>query len=164
MGFGKQATLGVAMLMASAAGHVVVLISAASALAAAAEATAGWSGLPRAVALTTAAVLVVVVGHTLQIATWAAAFRVVGAIERFEDAAYFTLVTTSTLGYGDLTLPRRFRLFGAVAAVSGLITFGLSTAYLISVLELTLAPGSTGLSPAALTSGGAETAAPGARR
>ncbi len=37
------------------------------------------------------------------------------------------------IGYGDITLGHIWRLFGAMAAVNGLLTFGLSTAFLIEV-------------------------------
>ena len=73
---------------------------------------------------------IVLTGHTLQVWIWALTFRVLGALGRLDDAIYFALVTTTTLGYGDVTLERPFRVFGAMAAVSGLMTFGLSTAFL----------------------------------
>lgn len=82
----------------------------------------------------------VLAGHTAQVWIWAAAFVLSGAIESLEDAAYFALVTTTTLGYGDITLSRRHRIFGAMAAVSGLLTFGLSTAFLVGVITRVFAP------------------------
>lgn len=57
--------------------------------------------------------------------------KAIRAIASLEDAIYFALVTSTTLGYGDITLGSRWRLFGAMAAVNGLLTFGLSTAFLI---------------------------------
>lgn len=66
------------------------------------------------------------------------AIRVTGAISSLGDAIYFALVTTTTLGYGDITLARDFRNFGAIAAVAGLLTFGLGTAFLIGAMEAAL--------------------------
>lgn len=76
----------------------------------------------------------VVFGHTLQIWIWAFSLVRIGSLQRMDDAVYFALVTTTTLGYGDITLQREHRVFGAMAAVSGLLTFGLSTAFLIGFM------------------------------
>ena len=77
--------------------------------------------------------LVALIGHSLQVWVWAAAFRVLGAMNRLDEAVYFSIVTSTTLGYGDMTLGPRFRVFGAMAAVNGLMTFGLSTAFLVGL-------------------------------
>lgn len=76
----------------------------------------------------------VVFSHTLQVWIWAVAFVVLGAIDGFSQSIYFALVTYTTLGYGDVTLGPVFRVFGAMAAVTGLLTFGLSTAFLAGLL------------------------------
>ena len=80
----------------------------------------------------------VLLGHTLQVWLWAFSFYLKGSIATIDDAVYFALVTTTTLGYGDITLPRGQRIFGAMGAVSGLLTFGLSTAFLVSLMEAIL--------------------------
>ena len=76
---------------------------------------------------------VVLLGQTAQVWIWALILRARGALDDMGEAVYFALVTTTTLGYGDVVLDRRFRVLGAMAAVSGLITYGLSTAFLVSV-------------------------------
>ena len=76
---------------------------------------------------------VVLIGHTLQVWIWALVFRALGALSDLGEAIYFSLVTTTTLGYGDVTLDERFRVFGAMGAVAGLMTYGLSTAFLVGV-------------------------------
>jgi hypothetical protein len=48
-------------------------------------------------------------------------------------AVYFSLVTYTTLGYGDIVLAENIRLYGALASVTGLLAFGLSTAFLVAV-------------------------------
>ena len=80
-----------------------------------------------------AAFVAILLGHTLQVWVWALVLKATGAIGSLEEAVYFALVTSTTLGYGDITLERRWRVFGAMAAVNGLLTFGLSTAFLIEV-------------------------------
>ena len=49
-------------------------------------------------------------------------------------ALYFSLVTFTTLGYGDIVLGEGLRIFGAFASVTGLLAFGLSTAFLVALM------------------------------
>jgi len=88
-----------------------------------------WGGL---VVIAVGAVLV---AHTMQVWIWAAAFVAQSALSSFEDAIYFSLVTYTTLGYGDVTVTEDHRLFAAMAAVTGLLNFGLSTAFLVALLS-----------------------------
>lgn len=74
---------------------------------------------------------IVLIAHTLQVWIWAAAFIALGALSVFDNALYFSLVTYTTLGYGDITVADGFRTFAAMAAVTGLLNFGLSTAFLV---------------------------------
>jgi len=85
------------------------------------------------IALILIAAGIVLTGHIVQVGIWALAFRRLGALSEFSEAVYFALVTTTTLGYGDVTLDQRFRVFGAMAAVAGLMTYGLSTTFLVGV-------------------------------
>ena len=70
--------------------------------------------------------------HTVEIWTWAGAYLLLGNLPTFADALYFSTVTFSTLGYGDITLAREWRLFGALEGVSGFLLIGWSTAFLVS--------------------------------
>lgn len=81
-----------------------------------------------------AAFAVIVFSHTTQIWIWALSFIVFGALPDVNDAIYFSLVTYTTLGYGDVTVANDFRTFAAMAAVTGLLNFGLSTAFLVGLL------------------------------
>jgi Ion channel len=85
-----------------------------------------------------AAVLFIVFGlviiHTLEIWAYAMAYLVVGALGDLETALYFSTTTFTTLGYGDVVLDRRWRLFGAIEGANGLLLFGWSTAFLFTML------------------------------
>lgn len=76
----------------------------------------------------------VVVGHAFQVWVWAIAFAVSGALPNMGEAIYFSLVTYTTLGYGDVTVSDGYRTFAAIGAVTGLLNFGLSTAFLVGLL------------------------------
>lgn len=77
---------------------------------------------------------VIVLGHTVQVWIWAGAFVWYGAIPDVETAVYFALTSYTTLGYGDIILGPEMRVFGAFASVCGMLTFGVSTAFLVGVI------------------------------
>jgi hypothetical protein len=81
------------------------------------------------------AVLGIVFLHTIEIWSYAFVFQLLGAVTGFERALYFSTVTFSSLGYGDITLNPQWRVFGAIEAANGVILFGWSTAFLISLMS-----------------------------
>lgn len=62
---------------------------------------------------------------------WALAYRALGVFPDLESAVYFSLVTYTTLGFGDLLLPQHWRLLAGMEAANGFLNFGLLTALLI---------------------------------
>lgn len=84
----------------------------------------------------------IVVAHTVQIWTWAIVFVAMGALPNVTEAFYFSMVTYTTLGYGDIVLMEGFRLFGTFASITGLLTFGLSTAFLVGLMARIIPDGS----------------------
>jgi hypothetical protein len=76
----------------------------------------------------------------LESGLWAVAYRWVGALPTLQEALYFSLVTFTTLGYGDVTLNEPWRLLGAFQAANGIILFGWTTALIVSVAQRMFAP------------------------
>jgi hypothetical protein len=66
---------------------------------------------------------------------WASVYLHLGALETLEEALYFSTVTFSTLGYGDVVLEESWRLLGAFEAANGLFLFGWSTALVFLVVQ-----------------------------
>jgi voltage-gated potassium channel Kch len=66
---------------------------------------------------------------------WAATFQVLGAFATFEECLYFSLVTFTTLGYGDVLPPHEWRILGGMTSANGLLNFGLLTALLVEALR-----------------------------
>ncbi|MGB5702066.1 MAG: ion channel [Polyangiales bacterium] len=66
---------------------------------------------------------------------WAQAYLWVGAIEQLEEALYFSMVTFTTLGYGDVTLPPDWRLLASFEAANGIIMFGWTTALVAATIQ-----------------------------
>lgn len=89
------------------------------------------------VMMATAAVLMV--AHTLEILVWAWTYHIVEATAAPEsDLLYFAFVNYTTLGYGDITPAREWRLIGPMTAMNGVLLFGWSAAVLFEVLRKTL--------------------------
>jgi hypothetical protein len=52
-----------------------------------------------------------------------------------QSALYFSAVTYTTTGYGDLVLPPDWRLVGAVEALTGILMCGWSTGFFFAVVS-----------------------------
>jgi Flp pilus assembly protein protease CpaA len=66
---------------------------------------------------------------------WAGTYMIFGTFQTFEEALYFSIVTFTTLGYGDITLDADWRLLASIEASTGIIIFGWSTAILMAVVQ-----------------------------
>ena len=84
------------------------------------------------------AVLVLVFAHTVQVWLWAASFLRMTELPDLPTSFYFATVTYTTLGYGDLVLSETARIAATFCAITGLLTFGISTAFLFGVLARVL--------------------------
>ena len=78
-------------------------------------------------------VLGLVMTHTIEVWLYALAYLGLSALPDFEAALYFSTTSFTTIGYGDVVLDRSWRLVGAIEGANGLLLFGWSTAFLISV-------------------------------
>lgn len=76
-----------------------------------------------------------IVLHVAEILIWAGAFTFGGAIKDLATASYFSSVTYTTTGYGDVVLPEDWRLVGAVEALTGIMMCGLSTGLFFAVFS-----------------------------
>ncbi len=93
-----------------------------------------------ALALQITAMLMLVLGIlifalTIQIWVWSLIWIVFEIFPDWNTSVYFSLVTFTALGYGDLVLGPEARIFAAFAAVTGLLSFGLSTAFLVYMVQ-----------------------------
>ncbi|MGY4504948.1 hypothetical protein ACVWYH_008905 [Bradyrhizobium sp. GM24.11] len=88
------------------------------------------------VMMATAAVLQA--AHALEVLVWAWTYRIVQAAPPDSDLLYFAFVNYTTLGYGDITPVREWRLIGPLTAMNGVLLFGWSAAILFEVLRKTL--------------------------
>lgn len=126
-----QLAAGAVILGICVAIHVIVLGAGVGLVKSTGSLTNNGDSALHTILLLMTATFVALVGHTIQVWLWAAIFRYSGALHQLDEAVYFALVTSTTLGYGDITLSDRFRVLGSMAAVNGLMTYGLSTAFLV---------------------------------
>lgn len=77
----------------------------------------------------------IVVLHLLEISAWAAVYVWDHAMPDLQSALYFSAVTYTTTGYGDLVLSREWRLVGAVEALTGILMCGWSTGFFFAVVS-----------------------------
>ncbi len=87
--------------------------------------------------------------HLLQIAVWGIFYVQTGAIADFKSAAYFSAITYTTTGYGDILLPEDVRIFGGVEALTGILMCGLTTGMFFAVFARILGLGGVGTAPKA---------------
>ena len=82
--------------------------------------------------------LVLMIAHTVETIGWSLAYAVVGAAPAGSDLLDFAFVNYTTLGYGDVTPLKEWRLLGPMTATNGILMFGWSTALLFEVLRKTI--------------------------
>lgn len=83
-------------------------------------------------------VLVLVALHAIEIMIWAGSYIVLlpdGELASFEKAVYFSFVTFTTLGYGDITLSEGWRILSGIEALNGILLVGWTTALLFAVVQ-----------------------------
>ena len=66
---------------------------------------------------------------------WAALYLLLGVFDSVEAASYFSTVTLTTLGYGDIVLAPPFRILASFQAANGLFLFGWSTALVFAIVQ-----------------------------
>ena len=73
--------------------------------------------------------------HLTQTGLWAMFYYTRGLFSDFETSLYFSMVSFTTVGYGDVLLPRNWRLLGVVEGFSGVLLCGISTAFMFAVVN-----------------------------
>lgn len=79
-------------------------------------------------------VWILLISHTLQITIWACFYFWGGALPDFESAVYFSGVTYTTIGYGDVLVTSPWRIIATVEGLTGIVMCSLSAAFFFSVL------------------------------
>jgi len=67
--------------------------------------------------------------HSAEIMVWAFVYLAEGCLPDMESAFYYSGVTYTTIGYGDLVLKEPWRILGPVEGLTGVLMCGLSGAF-----------------------------------
>ena len=77
--------------------------------------------------------------HIVEVTMWAAVYVSLPnlpSLDAIEEAVYFSTVTFTTLGFGDIVIQGPWRMLAAIQAMAGLLIFGWSTALLVAVVRI----------------------------
>jgi Ion channel len=97
-----------------------------------------WTGVSAAtqrLAVTIAAVIVLMIGHLCQVSIWAWRYWSWGEVGGFVSSFYFSLASFTTVGASDLVLSSTHRMVGAIESAIGMLMFGWSTALLVALIQ-----------------------------
>jgi len=83
--------------------------------------------------------IVLMLGNIVQIAFWALLYHAYGELKDFETAMYFSGVTFTSLGYGDVVLSERIRLLASLQAANGMMMFGITTSVFFAAVQHAIA-------------------------
>jgi len=74
--------------------------------------------------------------HLAEIIVWGLSYFLLGCLPDAMSACYFSGVTYTTLGYGDLVLPESWRVLGPMEALTGILMCGLSTGLFFAIVNV----------------------------
>lgn len=75
--------------------------------------------------------------NIVEVTVWAMAYLAIpdDQLNTLEETVYFSMVTFTSLGYGDVVIASSWRLLSGIQAIAGLLIFGWSTALLFAVVQ-----------------------------
>jgi hypothetical protein len=73
--------------------------------------------------------------HGVEGVIWATAYRLLGASMDYKSAMLYSLNALTSYGHEGLYLPPHWKMMGALEALNGWILFGLTTAFLFTVVQ-----------------------------
>jgi hypothetical protein len=77
----------------------------------------------------------IVLLHLIQVGLWAGVFWRAHEVPNLETAVYFSLVTYTTIGFGDVVLSPGWRVLAGIEGLAGIILIGWSTAFVFAVVN-----------------------------
>jgi hypothetical protein len=78
---------------------------------------------------------VIIILHMVEIGIWAGFYFLRSLFQDFETSLYFSITSYTTIGFGDVVLPRAWRLLGGIEGITGVLLCGLSTAFVFAIIN-----------------------------
>jgi hypothetical protein len=78
--------------------------------------------------------------HSAEISVWALFYVWKGCLPDAESAFYFSGVTYTTIGYGDVVLPKPWRMLGPIEGMTGILMGGLSAGLFFATVSRIYSP------------------------
>jgi Ion channel len=73
--------------------------------------------------------------HLVEVCVWGGFYFWSDSFPDLQTAFYFSAVTYTTTGYGDLVLPEEWRLVGGIEALTGILMCGWSTGFFMALVS-----------------------------
>lgn len=93
-----------------------------------------WDSIPGTILAITGIALVLAILHGIEALLWATVYLRLGVLSSMADAIVYSLGSMSTGGSG-VTVPMQWRLMGAIESINGVLLFGISTAFLFTLMR-----------------------------
>jgi ion channel len=88
-------------------------------------------------------VLIMFIVTIVEASIWGLTYVALGAMSDLNQALYFSTVTFTTLGYGDIVLEQQWRLLSSFEAANGTMMFGWTTALIAATVHRVYFPPTT---------------------
>lgn len=76
-----------------------------------------------------------IVLHMIETGIWATFYYSRSLFPDFETSLYFSVTSYTTIGFGDVVLPRAWRMLGGIEGICGVLLCGLSTAFVFAIVN-----------------------------
>ena len=86
----------------------------------------------RSAALVVRVTTAIIALHGLQVLVWASCYRWL-CLPSWDSALYFSATSYTTVGYGDIVLPSKWRMLGPIEGMLGILMCGLSVSLLFAI-------------------------------
>ena len=106
-------------------------------------------GPVRSAVLVVKSTIAIIILHGLVILLWASFYRL-QCFPSWELSFYFSSSSYATVGYGDVTLPSRWRLLGPLESMAGVLMCGVSVCLLFATITRLMRPRPTPLAKTGL--------------
>ena len=92
-------------------------------------------GLVQEIILLVCVFAIIVCLHVAETVIWALYYWTSGHFETFETSWYFSFTSYTTIGFGDVVLPERWRILGGIEGLTGVLLCGISTAFIFVIVN-----------------------------